>query len=141
MELEAIGGTKPEKYNAKDSLIWACSKIEKYNAKDGYRVLANFGNQEEQHIPLKLFWSSKIIPKAGIFAWPFPENGKVIAVDSILPVAAETSSYAGQTSHVDLRMLVFNPVGKERTEEEFKDLAKAIGFVGGVKPICCVNGV
>ncbi|GLJ55158.1 hypothetical protein SUGI_1183880 [Cryptomeria japonica] len=69
-----------------------------------------------------------------------PENGKVIAVDSILPVAAETSSYAKQAFHVDLCMLAYNPGGKERTEEEFKDLAKATGFAG-VKPICCVNGV
>ncbi|GLJ55152.1 hypothetical protein SUGI_1183740 [Cryptomeria japonica] len=68
-----------------------------------------------------------------------PENGKVIAVDSILLVAAETSSYAKQAFHVDLFMLAFNPGGKERTEEEFKDLAKATGFAGGVKPICCVN--
>ncbi|XP_057821994.1 caffeic acid 3-O-methyltransferase-like [Cryptomeria japonica] len=29
---------------------------------------------------------------------------------------------------------------KEHTEEEFKDLGKAIGFARGVKPICCVNG-
>ncbi|GLJ54962.1 hypothetical protein SUGI_1180050 [Cryptomeria japonica] len=65
-----------------------------------------------------------------------PENGKVIAVDSILPVAAETSSYAKQTFHVDLCMLAFNPVGKEHTEEEFKDVAKAIGFAGGDNEIC-----
>nr|AFX98069.1 caffeic acid O-methyltransferase [Cunninghamia lanceolata]QBC40976.1 caffeic acid O-methyltransferase [Cunninghamia lanceolata] len=70
-----------------------------------------------------------------------PEKGKVIAVDSILPVAAETSAYARQAFHVDLCMLAYNPGGKERTEEEFKDLAKATGFAGGVKPICCVNGV
>ncbi|XP_057855011.2 pluviatolide O-methyltransferase-like [Cryptomeria japonica] len=70
-----------------------------------------------------------------------PENGKVIVVDSILPVAAETSSYARQAFHVDLCMLVHNPGGKERTEEEFKQLAKAAGFAGGAKPICCVNGV
>ncbi|GLJ54964.1 hypothetical protein SUGI_1180070 [Cryptomeria japonica] len=62
-------------------------------------------------------------------------------MDSILPVATETSSNAKQTFHVDLCMLAFNPVGKERTEEEFKDVAKAIGFAGGVDPICCVNGV
>ncbi|GLJ55145.1 hypothetical protein SUGI_1183570 [Cryptomeria japonica] len=64
----------------------------------------------------------------------------VDVVDSILPVAAETSSYAKQTFHVDLCMLAFNPVEKERTEE-FKYLAKETGFAGGVKPICCVNGV
>ncbi|GLJ55116.1 hypothetical protein SUGI_1182970 [Cryptomeria japonica] len=60
-------------------------------------------------------------------------------MDSISPVAAETSSYAEQTFHVDLFMLALKPIGKEHTEEEFKDLAKATGFTGGVKPICCVN--
>ncbi|GLJ55140.1 hypothetical protein SUGI_1183340 [Cryptomeria japonica] len=62
-----------------------------------------------------------------------PENRKVIAVDSILPVGADTSSYAKQAFHVDICMLAYNPGGK--------DLAKATGFAGGVKPICCVNGV
>ncbi|GLJ55143.1 hypothetical protein SUGI_1183460 [Cryptomeria japonica] len=59
----------------------------------------------------------------------YPRLVVVLAVDSILPVAAETSSYAKQTFHVDLCMLTFNPVEKERTEE-FKYLAKETGFAG-----------
>ncbi|XP_059070717.1 caffeic acid 3-O-methyltransferase-like [Cryptomeria japonica] len=35
----------------------------------------------------------------------------------------------------------FDYLAKEHTEEEFKDPSKAIVFAGGVKPICCVNGV
>lgn len=53
----------------KDTLIWASSKIGQYNTKDGYRVLVNSSNQDEQDIVVRLFCSSKIIPKARIFAW------------------------------------------------------------------------
>eukprot|EP00253_Pinus_taeda_P014257 PITA_14257 len=70
-----------------------------------------------------------------------PEKGMVIVVDVILPVAAETSPYARQASHLDLMMLAYSPGGKERTEEEFQELGYAAGFEGGVKPICCVNGL
>nr|WEG19587.1 caffeic acid O-methyltransferase [Picea asperata] len=70
-----------------------------------------------------------------------PEKGKVIVVDTILPVAAETSPYARQGFHIDLLMLAYNPGGKERTEQEFQDLAKEAGFAGGVKPVCCANGM
>ncbi|GLJ55159.1 hypothetical protein SUGI_1183890 [Cryptomeria japonica] len=69
------------------------------------------------------------------------EKGKVIVVDCILPMVAETSSFARQAFHVDLLMLAYNPGGKERTKEEFKDLAKAAGFVGDIKLVCCVNGL
>ncbi|OIC42318.1 hypothetical protein A7L55_21345 [Acinetobacter baumannii] len=65
----------------------------------------------------------------------------VIVVDVILPVAAETSPYACQGFHLDLLMLAYNPGGKERTEQEFQDLAKETGFSGGVEPVCCVNGM
>lgn len=53
----------------KDSLVWASSKTGQYNAKYGYKVLANYGEQEDQVIPQKIFWNSKIVPKVGIFAW------------------------------------------------------------------------
>jgi caffeic acid 3-O-methyltransferase len=70
-----------------------------------------------------------------------PEKGNVIVVDTILTVAVETSPYAGQGFHIDLLMLAYNPGGKERTKQEFQDLAKEAGFAGGVKPVCCVNGM
>eukprot|EP00253_Pinus_taeda_P005191 PITA_05191 len=69
-----------------------------------------------------------------------PEKGKVIVVETILPLAAETSPHARQAFNFDLLMLTNSPGGKERTEQEFQELADAAGFVGGVKPICCVNG-
>ncbi|XP_059067587.1 uncharacterized protein LOC131858375 [Cryptomeria japonica] len=47
----------------KDSLVWASSKTGQYNAKDGYKVLENYGEQEDQVIPQKLYWNSKNIPK------------------------------------------------------------------------------
>lgn len=52
-----------------DSLIWASSKTGLYNPRDGYRVLFNNVAQDHLDFPKKLFWSSKVIPKAGIFAW------------------------------------------------------------------------
>ena len=70
-----------------------------------------------------------------------PEKGKVIVVDTILPVTADTSLCSRQGFHVDLLMLAYNPGGKERTEQEFQDLAKAAGFAGGVKAVCCVNAM
>lgn len=69
-----------------------------------------------------------------------PEKGKVIVIDTILPVAAETSPYARQAFHSDLMMLTCCTGGKERTEQEFQELGRAAGFVGRVKPICCING-
>ncbi|KAH9291074.1 hypothetical protein KI387_044645, partial [Taxus chinensis] len=59
-----------------------------------------------------------------------PEKGKVIVLDSIIPKAAETTSSARHAFKVDLCMLAYHPGGKERTEEEFKYLAKASGFEG-----------
>ena len=70
-----------------------------------------------------------------------PEKGKVIVVDTILPVAAETSPYARQAFNLDLMMLAYCPRGKERTEQEFQELGHAAGFAGGVKPICFVDGM
>eukprot|EP00253_Pinus_taeda_P026778 PITA_26778 len=69
-----------------------------------------------------------------------PEKGKVIVVDTILPLAAETSPHARHAFNFDLLMLTNSPGGKERTEQEFQELSDEAGFVGGVKPICCVNG-
>ncbi|GLJ42455.1 hypothetical protein SUGI_0879880 [Cryptomeria japonica] len=69
------------------------------------------------------------------------DKGKLIVVDTILPMGVETSAFAREAFHADLLMLAYNPMGKERTEEEFKDLAKVAGFEGGIKLICCVSGL
>lgn len=52
-----------------DSLIWEPSKIGQYNSKDGYRILVSLVEVNNHNIPLKIFWSSKITLKVGIFVW------------------------------------------------------------------------
>jgi len=69
-----------------------------------------------------------------------PEDGKVIVVDTILPVMPETTANAKSACMSDVLMMTQNPGGKERTEHEFKELAKGSGF-SGIKPICCVSGL
>lgn len=59
-----------------------------------------------------------------------PGNGKVIILDAIVPVNPDSSHIARCVAHVDLIMLANNPGGKERTEQEFKSLAKGAGFSG-----------
>ncbi|CAJ2631244.1 unnamed protein product [Trifolium pratense] len=69
-----------------------------------------------------------------------PEDGKVIVVDSILPAMPETTGSAKFGYASDLVMMTQNPGGKERTEQQFIELAKGSGF-SGIKPICCVSGL
>jgi caffeic acid 3-O-methyltransferase len=59
-----------------------------------------------------------------------PDNGKVIILDAIVPLNPDSSHIARCVAHVDLIMLANNPGGKERTEQEFRSLAKAAGFSG-----------
>ncbi|KAJ4850249.1 hypothetical protein Tsubulata_018314 [Turnera subulata] len=59
-----------------------------------------------------------------------PDDGKVIIVEAVLPVMAETSATAKATSQCDVLMMTQNPGGKERTEPEFMALAKEAGFRG-----------
>ncbi|KAJ9680996.1 hypothetical protein PVL29_020084 [Vitis rotundifolia] len=59
-----------------------------------------------------------------------PEHGKVIVVEGVLPAAPETSAVVKAVSQTDLIMMAQNPGGKERTREEFLDLATGAGFAG-----------
>ncbi|GMN72768.1 hypothetical protein TIFTF001_055662 [Ficus carica] len=59
-----------------------------------------------------------------------PDNGKVIVVESILPVEPETSSAVKSTSELDVFMMTQNPGGKERSQQQFLNLATAAGFSG-----------
>ncbi|KAL8159986.1 hypothetical protein V2J09_001523 [Rumex salicifolius] len=59
-----------------------------------------------------------------------PENGKVIVVESIVSEAPETTTAAKAFCEMDLIMMTQNPGGKERTKQEFLDLAMAAGFSG-----------
>ncbi|RDY05137.1 Caffeic acid 3-O-methyltransferase, partial [Mucuna pruriens] len=68
-----------------------------------------------------------------------PDDGKVIVVDSIVSIVPETSATAKSAMGSDLVMLTQNPGGKERTRQEFLELAKGSGF-SGVRFVCCVCG-
>lgn len=68
-----------------------------------------------------------------------PDDGKVIVVDSIVSMVAETSLAAKGALGSDLIMMTQNPGGKERTRQEIIELAEASGF-SGVRFICCVCG-
>lgn len=61
-------------------------------------------------------------------------------VDAVLPILPETSATAKSGYMSDLVMLTQNPGGKERNENEFKELAKGSGF-SDVKHVCSVSGL
>ncbi|XP_058088497.1 caffeic acid 3-O-methyltransferase-like [Magnolia sinica] len=65
-----------------------------------------------------------------------PNSGKVIIIESILPVALETNMAANSVIKLDLIMLVNFSGGKERTANEFEALAKGAGFTG-FRMLCC----
>ncbi|KAK2634371.1 hypothetical protein Ddye_029163 [Dipteronia dyeriana] len=66
-----------------------------------------------------------------------PDTGKVIVCECILPVAPDTSIRSKLVFHVDCIMMSLNQGGKERTEDEFKALAKQAGFQS-FQLVCCV---
>lgn len=51
----------------------------------------------------------------------------MIVVSHIMPRALDSSIATKYVCQLDVMMFLF-PGGKQRTEEEFKDLAKATGF-------------
>ncbi|XVE58259.1 hypothetical protein DITRI_Ditri04bG0156100 [Diplodiscus trichospermus] len=68
-----------------------------------------------------------------------PDNGKVIVAECILPDYPDPSLTTKLAVHIDCIMLANNPGGKERTEKEFKALAKGAGFQG-FRVKCCAFG-
>ncbi|RWR89534.1 caffeic acid 3-O-methyltransferase-like protein [Cinnamomum micranthum f. kanehirae] len=54
--------------------------------------------------------------------------GKVIIVESILPLTPETKLSAKCVFHQDVHMLTLNCGGKERTKKQFEVLVKGAGF-------------
>ncbi|KAL2345963.1 hypothetical protein Fmac_007248 [Flemingia macrophylla] len=68
-----------------------------------------------------------------------PDDGKVIVVDSIVSIMPETTTTAKSVLGSDLLMMTQNPGGKERTRQEFMELAKGSGF-SRVTFICSVCG-
>ena len=57
-----------------------------------------------------------------------PEKGKVIVVESVLPTTPETSAKVKSISQMDAIMVTYIPGGRERSEQEFWDLAISAGF-------------
>lgn len=68
-----------------------------------------------------------------------PDNGKVIILESILPLAPETNLTAKSIFQLDMLMLAYNPGGKERTEKELEKLAKEAGFAS-LNLVCSAYG-
>ncbi|GKV16548.1 hypothetical protein SLEP1_g27178 [Rubroshorea leprosula] len=57
-----------------------------------------------------------------------PDDGKVIVVESVVPVLPETNAASKAISQIDVQMMTQNPGGKERTQQEFTKLATKAGF-------------
>ncbi|KAL4596228.1 hypothetical protein ACB092_12G149300 [Castanea dentata] len=64
-----------------------------------------------------------------------PNSGKVIIVESILPVVPENNVSSNIVFEQDMLMLAVNPGGKERTKKDFEELAIKSGF-SGCEVIC-----
>ncbi|WJX93488.1 hypothetical protein P8452_75006 [Trifolium repens] len=59
-----------------------------------------------------------------------PNDGKVIVLEALIPIVPENSDTAKYTSELDVLMMTQSPGGKERTKQEFIDLATRVGFSG-----------
>ncbi|XP_061340913.1 cathecol O-methyltransferase 1-like [Gastrolobium bilobum] len=68
-----------------------------------------------------------------------PNDGRVIVVDAILPAFPESTLAAKAGFQADILMMAQNPGGKERTQQEFMELALGSGF-SGIKFVCYVSG-
>ncbi|KAK9022037.1 hypothetical protein V6N11_002334 [Hibiscus sabdariffa] len=66
-----------------------------------------------------------------------PDDGKVIVVEAVVPIVAESSYSVKLNFQKDVFMMTQNPGGKERTREQFGALATKAGF-GGIKYVCFV---
>lgn len=65
-----------------------------------------------------------------------PENGKVIIVESILPLVPENQASSHIVFEQDLFMLAQTTDGRERSKKEYEALAKNSGF-SGLEIVCC----
>ena len=66
-------------------------------------------------------------------------DGKVIVVESMLPVLPENTMISKISSKEDFYMMTLQGGGKERTQNEFIELALGSGF-SGIKFIGCFSG-
>ncbi|KAK7285721.1 hypothetical protein RJT34_20500 [Clitoria ternatea] len=67
-----------------------------------------------------------------------PDDGKVIVVEAVLPIIPENNATWMAISQLDVLMMTQNPGGKERSEQEFLELATAAGF-SGIRYECYVR--
>ncbi|XP_074263670.1 inositol 4-methyltransferase-like [Silene latifolia] len=65
-----------------------------------------------------------------------PKGGKLILVESLIPVLPEDNLEAHMVFSLDSHTLVHNQGGKERSKEDFEGLALQTGF-SGVDVFCC----
>ncbi|KAH9620884.1 hypothetical protein KSS87_011234 [Heliosperma pusillum] len=65
-----------------------------------------------------------------------PKGGKLILVESLIPVLPEDNLEAHMVFSLDSHTLVHNQGGKERSKEDFEALATQTGF-SGVDVFCC----
>lgn len=66
------------------------------------------------------------------------DDGKVIVLEALLPIIPENGYASKSTSQLDVLMMTQNPGGKERSRQEFEDLATRVGF-SGIRYECCVR--
>ncbi|KAF7843743.1 anthranilate N-methyltransferase-like [Senna tora] len=60
-----------------------------------------------------------------------PDDGKVIVVEAVLPIVPNTSASVKSTSQFDVLTMAFiSAGGRERSEQEFTNLATSAGFSG-----------
>uniref|UniRef100_A0A803LV26 O-methyltransferase C-terminal domain-containing protein n=1 Tax=Chenopodium quinoa TaxID=63459 RepID=A0A803LV26_CHEQI len=65
-----------------------------------------------------------------------PKNGKVILVESLIPVLPQGNLESHMVFSLDCHTLVHNQGGKERSKEDFETLFTQSGF-SGINVICC----
>jgi caffeic acid 3-O-methyltransferase / acetylserotonin O-methyltransferase len=66
-----------------------------------------------------------------------PDDGKMVVLEAHISIVPANDYASKSTSQLDVLMMTQNPGGKERTKQEFLDLATRVGF-RGVKYECCV---
>ncbi|XP_019440463.1 PREDICTED: caffeic acid 3-O-methyltransferase-like [Lupinus angustifolius] len=67
-----------------------------------------------------------------------PDDGKVIVVEALLPTMPENNAAWKAISQIDVMMMTQNPGGKERSDQEFMELAIGAGF-SGIRYECYVH--
>ncbi|GAU13716.1 hypothetical protein TSUD_348200 [Trifolium subterraneum] len=67
-----------------------------------------------------------------------PDDGKVIVLEAVLSIIPENNAAWKFAAQSDVLMMTQNPGGKERTEQEFMDLANGAGF-SGIRYECYVH--